>query len=152
MPDANDVNPPVELEEASQSVEGKPDARPRVPEPLPVRLIAIEDVRLLAPAGVEEELDAFYVGLLLFVRVEGELTYRADNFDLKFEVREAPVVHDSLRPTGVEVLSLAETEKKLIDREIEYIRQRGTVAGLTTLLVLDPAGNWVEISENRVIH
>jgi hypothetical protein len=78
----------LELETASHSVESKPDARPRVPEPLPVRLTAIEDVRLPAPAGVETELDAFYVGILEFQRVEGELTYRADNFDLRFEILE----------------------------------------------------------------
>ena len=151
MSETQDKTSPFELESAAHPVEGKPDARPRVPEPLPVRLIAIEDVRLLVPAGVETQLDAFYVGLLQFERLTGELTYRADNFDLKFQVREPPVVHDSIRPTGIEVLSLADVEKKLIELEIEYIRQRGIVPGSTTLLVHDPAGNWVEVSENQVI-
>jgi hypothetical protein len=43
-----------------------------MPEPLPVRLVAVADVRLPAPAGVERALDAFYVGLLGCVREGAE--------------------------------------------------------------------------------
>ena len=56
-----------------------------------------------------------------------------------------------MRPLGVEVISLGETEKKLIALEMEYVRQRGTTPGLDSLLVLDPAGNWVEIVEYRPV-
>src|SRR5436190_18547273 len=107
-----------------------------MPEPLPVRLIAVENVRLPAAIGIDDRLDTFYVDLLEFERVRGELTYRADNFVLRFDTKEQPVSHDSLRPLGIEVLSLAETEKKLIDREIEYERHRGLTPGLETLLLL----------------
>jgi hypothetical protein len=135
---------------ASASSDGV-DRRTRIPEPLPVRLVAVEDVRLPALFGMEEELDAFYSGLLLFERVAGELAYRADNFILRFELADRPVVHESLRPLGIEVLSLAETEKKIIDAELEYTRQRGVTPGSETLLLLDPAGNWIEIGGIRLI-
>jgi len=117
---------------------------------LPVRLVAVENVRLPAPTGVEEKLDALYVDLLQFERCAGELAYRSDNFVLRFEVADRPVAHESLRAQGIEVISLAETEKKLIDAEIEYARQRGVTPGRETLLLLDPAGNWIEIGEIRL--
>ena len=116
-----------------------------------MRLVAVEDVRLPGPIGVDEELDAFYAGLLLFERVGEELAYRADNFILRFELADRPVVHESLRPLGIEVLSLAETEKRIIDAELEYTRQRGVTPGSETLLLLDPAGNWIEVGEIRLI-
>ena len=64
------TNDAIELEEVSDSgaTRSEPDARRQMPEPLPVRLVAVADVRLPAPAGVERALDAFYVDLLGFVR------------------------------------------------------------------------------------
>jgi hypothetical protein len=135
----------VELEESSIEFKPQPDRRVRMPEPLPVKLVAVEDMRLLAPAGVEVQLDEFYVGLWGFERIENELTYRAENFRLSFDVREAPVQRESVRPTMIEVPSLAEAEKKLIDAKLEYIRQRAITPGRESLLVQDPAGNWVEV-------
>ena len=143
---------PLELELPEREFKAAPDNRLRMPEPLPVRLIAVEDVRLPAPAGTETLLDDFYVKLLQFERLENELSYRADNFVLRFDVIEHPVAHDSLRPTQIEVQSFAEVEQKLIDLEIEYTRQRGVTPGQETLLLLDPAGNWVELIEHRQIH
>jgi hypothetical protein len=143
---------PLETDVSAASTDAGVDRRPRIPEPLPVRLIAVEDVHLLAPPGVEEALDALYVGLLQFERLPGELSYRSDNFTLRFSVSaERPLVHDSLRPLGIEVLSLIDTEHKLVDAEIEYTRQRGVTPGSETLLLLDPAGNWLEISGIRLI-
>jgi hypothetical protein len=141
----------MELEPGNPNFEPQLDHRVRLPEPLPVRLVAVEDVLLPAPAGVEQELDLFYADMLEFERIIGQLSYRADNFTLQFKVSDGPVVHDSLRPLGVEVMSLADLEKKLIAAELEYVRQRGTTLGSDSMLVLDPAGNWVEISEIRRI-
>jgi hypothetical protein len=144
---------PFELEPAS-GFEPVEDRRPRMDEPLPVKLVAVDDVRMICPGGIEEELDAFYVGLWQFQRDVGEsgLVYRADNFRLRFEiVTESQFERDSLRPQGIEVMSLAEAEEKLIERELEYVRQRGLTPGQASLLLLDPAGNWVEIFECRPI-
>src|SRR6476646_6966161 len=120
-----------ELETPETNFKPKADRRVRIPEPLPVRLIAVADVRLSAPAGIETELDDFYVVMLGFERVESlaEPTYRAENFMLSFAIEEPPVVHDSLRPLGIEIPSLGEAEKKLIDAEMEYTRQRGLTPG-----------------------
>ncbi len=146
-----------ELEPVEGDFQPKPDNRPRMPEPLPVRLVAVDDVRMLLPAGFDEAaLDAFYVTLLGFEKLgpdtlEAQPAYRAENFLLRFEVEAAPVERDTLRPQGVEVLSLAEAEQKLIEAEIEYERHRGVTPGQDGLLARDPGGNWVEIVQVRVV-
>ena len=151
MADRSDDAIPLETDLTATSP-GRPDRGPRIPEPLPVRLVAVDDVRLPAPAGVEDKLDAFYVDLLEFQRVAGELAYQSDNFMLRFEVaRDRPIPHESLRPQGIEVMSLAQTEKRLLDQEIEYSRQRSLTPGQQSLLLLDPAGNWIVIEEMRLI-
>ena len=71
-------------------------------------LETIEDARVVASAGLEKELDAFYVGILEFerdVKAEG-IVYKAENFRLIVEVVEGPVVRDDLRMLGVVVKSL----------------------------------------------
>jgi hypothetical protein len=142
----------LELEPAT-GLTPRVDRRRRMDEPLPVKLVAVDDVRLPAPAGVEVRLDEFYVGLLGFERVppETELVYRAENFVLRFDVEERPVEHDSLRPQGIEIVSLAEAELRLIEGECEYVRQRGVLPGSETIVLRDPAGNWVELVELRSI-
>jgi hypothetical protein len=146
--------PPFELEPGVEDFKPVLDNRFRMPEPLPVRLVAVEDIRLPSPTGIEEKLDAFYVELLQFERLRdpGEpIAFRADNFILRFDVADRPVVHESLRPTQIEVPSLQEAEKKLLELELEYTRQRGMTPGEESLLMIDPAGNWIELQEYRVI-
>lgn len=138
---------------------GNPDFRPiidrrvRMPEPLPVKLVAVADVRMPAPAGVEVKLDEFYIDMLGFERFEPltALIYRAENFTLHFDVQERPVTHEDMGPQMIEVPSLADAEHQLIHREIEYIRQKGVSPGRETLLLMDPAGNWIELIEMRRI-
>jgi hypothetical protein len=142
-----------ELEPSANVTLPRPDKRPLIPQPLPVKLVAIEDVHLPAPAGLETELDAFYVRMWEFERDENEagLVYRADNFRLRFDVLEPPIARDELRPVQIEVRSLREAEHKLIEAELEYERQKGLTAGSDVLLVLDPAGNWVALVEAKAI-
>ena len=142
----------LELEPAT-GLKPRVDRRPRIDEPLPVKLVAVDDVRMPAPAGVEVQLDGFYVDLLGFERMvpETELNYRAENVALRFEVQERPVEHENLRPQGIEVPSLAEAELMLIEGEYEYVRQRGVVLGTETIVMRDPAGNWIELIELRAI-
>jgi len=148
---------PLEDHATAGADQGNADPRPRLPEPLPVRLVAVENVRMIAPRGAEAKLDLFYVGLLGFDRYageeagDGELVFRAENVLLRFKLVDPPIVHDTLRPQGIEVLDLAELEKKLVEAELEYTRERGTTPGRETLLLLDPGGNWVEIGEIRLI-
>src|SRR3954454_9604123 len=59
---------PIALDPAGGESLPELDRRRRMPEPLPVRLVAVADVRLPATAGLERELDAFYVDLLGFER------------------------------------------------------------------------------------
>jgi hypothetical protein len=125
------------------------DPRPHMPDPIPVKLLAIHDVHLPARAGTDALLDQLYVELLDFQRDRKApgLVYRAENVRLCFEVTEEPVVKRDLRPTGIIVPSLPEAELKLLEAGIEYTRQRGLTPGSEMLVLLDPGGNWIELME-----
>lgn len=144
----------MELDEASEKFNAPPDRRPRLAEPPPVQLVAVADVELPGVAGRELAMDAFYVALLGFERDAAaghDLVYRAENFRLRFRILERPEPRDDLRPVGVTVPSLPAIVERLTEREIEFLRQRGFGPGEESLLLRDPAGNWVEISESRPI-
>jgi hypothetical protein len=145
---------PIELDEPS----GQP-IRPLIPvileQPLPVRLVAIEDVHVPCPAGVDHLLDAFYVDLLNMVRLndiddidENGVTvirFRADNHVLHLHVEDRPVEHDALRPLIVELDDRASLMKKLIANHIHYEWVKGIAAGDDHVLLIDPAGNYVGV-------
>jgi hypothetical protein len=118
-----------------------------------VRLATVDDARLPAAAGLERQLDAFYVGVLGFARVprDDAIAYRAENFILHFTVIEPPLRRDDMRPLGMEVPSLAELELKLVAAEVEHTRQRGLLPGEESIVLLDPAGNWLEIVDRRAV-
>jgi len=143
----------VELEPSPNIALPPADRRPVIPEPLPVRLVAIEDVHLPAPAGREVELDEFYAGMWGFERDtrESSVVYRADNFRLRFDVLEPPIQRQEMRPVQIEVRSLLRAEHKLVEAKIEYERQKGLTPASDALLLLDPAGNWVALSEMKEI-
>src|SRR5690348_3472969 len=146
-------NEPIELAEVGAGLTPVADQRPRIPEPLPVRLMVIDDVHFQTTAGLERELDRLYVSILRFEREcdEEQLAYRADNARIIFNVIEVPSPRISLRPIGIEVPSLAEMEAKLCEAEIEYTRQRGLTPGTDVLVLLDPAGNWLELNEAPIV-
>lgn len=144
---------PIELAEAATGDLPMADRRPRMPEPLPVRLVVIDDVHLTTPAGNEELLDEFFVELLGFERDadDSKIIYRADNARILFEVLEVPACRVNYRPIQIEVRSLVEMEVKFVEAEIESTRQKGLSPGQDSLLLMDPAGNWMEILETRVV-
>jgi hypothetical protein len=139
----------VELVDSTGHLLPTADRRPRIPEPLPVRLVAVEDVRLSALMEAARDLDEFYVGLMGFERehIQSENIYRAENLRLRISLTTTPPPRD-LRPLGIEVVSLADVERRLIEREMEYEVQKSLLPGRRTLLLLDPGGNWVSISES----
>ena len=144
---------PIELIAPTDHFQTTSDCRPRIPEPLPVKLITIDHATLPTPAGLETQLDDFYIGLFGFQRAQPAeaLVYHAENFDLRFDVIEPPFQRESLRALGIEVASLADAEKKLIDHEIPHTRQKSLQPGRESLLLVDPAGNWLELTESRAI-
>jgi hypothetical protein len=144
----------MELEESSFNFKPVVDRRPRVPEPLPVRLIAVADMRIESAAGLERKLDRFYVTLLGMERVPSTgdaIVFRTENFDLYVDVLEPPVMREDFRPVRIEVKSLAEIQLKFVEAEVEHTRRKGLTPGDETLVLQDPAGNWVEITESRII-
>lgn len=145
----------IELDLPSDAFEVGEDRRSRIEEPPPVRLISIDDCMLWAPAGLERQLDEFYVGLLKLEREEipgdeQELVYRAENFRVRIQVLERPVQREDFRPLTLVVDSINDLARRLTHAEIDYHRPRGLVPGLDNLLLSDPAGNPVSIGEYRV--
>ncbi len=143
---------PIELE-AETGVQPVPDRRARMEEPLPVRLVAIADVTLPVRAGVEVEMDRFYVGMLEFMRDADlrQLVYHADNFAIRFVVQELLPERGEYRPLQIEVQSLLVAEQKLMEAKMEYVRQKTLTPGEESIVLLDPAGNWVELVESRAV-
>jgi hypothetical protein len=129
------------------------DRRPKIEEPPPVRLVAVEDCRLIASAGLECELDRFYVGLLRFLRLDdpSRIVYKAENQDLYFEIVERQEPPRPMRTLGIVVPSLAELTQRFNDAEVEFTRLRGLVPGMQCLIVYDPAGNPLEITEFGIV-
>ena len=80
-----------------------------------------------------------------------QLVYHADNFALRFVVRELLPERGEYRPVQIEVQSLLAAEQKLMEAKMEYVRQRTLVPGEESLALLDPAGNWVELVEYRAV-
>jgi hypothetical protein len=140
----------MELEPSTGNFQPIVDQRPLVPEPLPVRVVAVEDVRLPAPCGSEQRIVDFYGGLLGFERDAKEvdsLVMRAENVRVRFVIFEPPMERDNLRILGIEVQSAAQVETKLIELQIPYVRLKGLLPGMDALSLQDPAGNWLAISE-----
>jgi len=116
--------------------------------------VAVEDVRVESPAGLEPELDAFYIELLKFEKeyADGDvIVYGAENFRLLVKVIEPPVLRDDMRPLLIEVPNLLEIEHQLIDLKIEYQRLRRLTPAHMSLFLMDPARNWVELVEYRAL-
>ena len=154
---------PIPLEETSAAVgrELRPigaagDARPRVPEPPPVALVSVTDVRLASVAGREHLLDRFYVDLLRFERDHDaggpfDLVYKAENHDLRFRIVETPPARDDCRPLGVLTPLFREIVEQLETMRYPFDRVRGLVAGEDALLLQDPAGNWLAVAAMREV-
>lgn len=130
------------------------DRRPRVYEPPPVRILAVDDVRLPTLAGLERKLDAFYVELLAFERDVSErrsIAYHAEKHRICLEVVEALAARDDYRPIGIEVPSIQALREKLDELEIEYEWQHSITPGMHQILIQDPAGNWLSIQSARFL-
>jgi catechol-2,3-dioxygenase len=115
--------------------------------------VAVDDVTLDSVAGLEKEMDQFYVDLLRFERdaTTHDLVYRAENFRLRFLVHETPRSREDMRSTGILVPSFPALIDRLNELEIEFIRQKGLAPGEESLLLRDPAGNWLELFEMKLV-
>jgi catechol-2,3-dioxygenase len=142
----------VELEPAPSEFKPIVDRRRLAPEPLPVLLIAIEDVTLPAPAGFEPQLHDFYVGMLGFSDLsdssKDKVVYGAENVNLRFDLQKDPAPREEYRTLGIQIESINELEHRLSDAQIEYERRRGMRSGSEMIVLRDPAGNWLELSEH----
>jgi len=130
------------------------DTRPRLLPPPPVRLDTLADAQLFAIAGMETQLDGFYVDILKFDRDDSEdgLAYRAENWRLRFELLERPQPREDYRLLGVVVPSLADIVGRLTDAGVSYTLQVGLLAGQECIVISDPCGNLLAITESRAIN
>lgn len=146
----NEPDSSLPLESAPVYAELLPDRRARMEEPPPVRLVAVEDVRVEAAAGLERDLDAFYASLLQFVKeyADGDvIVYGAENFRILMKVAEPPMLRDDLRPVIIEIASLSDLGRKLSELKIEFEYVQSLLPGSECILLRDPAGNWVQIMQ-----
>lgn len=111
----------------------------------PTELVLGGAVPRLSPARVRSELPP------LPSRAMQGPVYRAENHRICFHVLEPPIERETLRPLGIEVPSLTSTRLQIEQMEIEYTRQRGLYPGQDALLLQDPAGNWIEMTESRPV-
>ena len=125
-----------------------------MPEPPPVRLVAVDDVHLPAETGPSDRMDDFYVGLFGFERRYADrdvIVYHAERFRLMFDLTEPPVEHEHLRPVGVEVPRLAVLIERLRDAGVAFNVAKAIVSGQVVLEMQDPAGNWLAVTERREV-
>jgi hypothetical protein len=149
---------PIQLDILSEPMSLEEDRRRRIEVPPPVRLVAVDDCLLWSPAGLERELDEFYVNALRLEREPAasgqaghELVYRAENFRVRIEIIERPATREDFRPLTLVVESLPDLIQRLADAEIEHERLRGLTPGMDTILLRDPAGNPVAVGEYSVV-
>lgn len=145
----------MELEDPTAKVKTpNDDKRPHMPEPPPVRLLAIADMRLPVVAGLEKELDRFYVGLLKFERDADDadhIAYRAERWRVVFSVVERPPARVDYRPVMVQIPHFDWFVDMLKSSSIEFEWQKGVAPGVEAVLLKDPAGSWVSVSALREI-
>lgn len=150
-----DAPPAATLEALAQAA--REDTRPTLVEPPPVRLAAVADVSLPTIAGLEPQLDAFYVDLLRFARANNENTphkapiYLAEKRAIVFHLVEAPPERDAVRPIAIQTPFYDQIIEQLEFDGVEYELVRGLVAGNDAILLRDPAGNWVAIGDWREV-
>lgn len=76
----------------------------------------------------------------------GPRVYRAENFALRYRLTASPTP-ETLKTIQVEVPSLEEVVRLLLERQIGYERFRGLTPGLVWLHVPEPSGHVVEVFE-----
>lgn len=121
-------------------------------EPPPVRLVAVEDVRVDAPVDSQAALNEFYGDMLKFNReyADGDVVvFGAENFRLLIRLVDPPVLRDDLRPILIEIPDLLAMENALVARKIDYQRIRRLTLAHASLVLMDPARNFVELLEYR---
>ena len=117
------------------------------------RILAIEDVHLCSPPTVEADLRIFYTGLLgLDLMGEAPGTsligfrgYPRSGPQLIVTLTTDPQAHSPRRQVLVQVASLRECAEALSDRGIAFEWSQGWSFYDRRLLILDPAGNRVEL-------
>jgi len=141
-----------ELENPQIAFEITSDSRLRMTEPIPVTLEAVDDMRLPRPTLDGKMLKLLYadiIGLQLEPNDGGDLCFRSGNYRLRFDLPQGTARY--YRPLRIVVPSLRAIEHRLVEREIEYERQKGLAPGGEILALQDIEGNYLEIRQHRAV-
>lgn len=136
----------MKLEKPKFKFKARKDRRPKMEEPPPVMLEAVDDVQLPKPVK-RDQLVLLYTGILEFTEIPESFAFKASNFAVHF--RSEAKDDRNYRPVRVVVPSISATEARLIEHEIIYERQKGITPGDEVLVLQDADGNWLEIRERR---
>ena len=117
------------------------------------RLLAIDDVRLTAPAGLAEPFREFYADLLGFTPIKSAepdacLVFRGfprSGPRLFVTVTETPEERPPRRQAVILVDSLTRMAEALAERHLWFGWSTGWFAHERRLLTQDPGGNWLEL-------
>jgi hypothetical protein len=131
-----------------------------IPEPPPVRVTAVEDVVLQAPAHLAPSIDRLMTVILpmvkeLPIRPEyaklGALgVYLAENVRVIYLARDEPPPSPR-HVLQLELADLRALRQRLQDAEIEYELSKRLMPGDVRVAFLDAAGNPIEVLENRAV-
>jgi hypothetical protein len=138
--------PAATLKALSEAAEA--DDRPMLDEPPPVKVLAVRDVELQAADDELPAVAAFYAGLLGLKPLDAR-TFGSATVDLRLVPPEGE--RDSLKPLGLQAQHYKQIVERLQMDEVDFEIVRGLVAGGDTILLRDPAGNWVGIGEWREV-
>ena len=154
-PEALPLEPSPEM-----AVEPVHDLRPLIPVPPPVRVIAVEDVTLVAPAKCVGAIDHLMTVVLTLVKEEpmrqadveaGAIgVYQAENVRVVYLARDEPPPSPR-HILQLELGDLRGLRQRLQDAEIEYELSKRLMPGDVRVAFLDVAGNPIEVLENRAI-
>lgn len=152
---------PLPLEPPPETViEPVHDLRPVMPVPPPVRVIAVEDVTVLAPAEHAAAIDRLMTEILPLVKEvpmkqayvdAGAIgVYLAENVRVVYLARDEPPPSPR-HILQMELADLRGLRQRLQDAEIEYELSKRLMPGDVRVAFLDAAGNPIEVLENRAV-
>jgi hypothetical protein len=155
----------MQVEDHAQPFQPVNDTRLRMYEPPVVRLISIDDVTLHATPATAPLLDFFYIQLLGFERHADDLNhtennpknpvtqiiYRAEKNSVIFDIVNVVLPRDDYRPVQVATPLFDLFVRQITELEMPFEWQKGVAPGLETVLLKDPAGNWMLVEPIRAI-
>lgn len=113
------------------------------------RIVAVEPVRMEAPAELVDELRDFYLDVAMLeelpvVDQEPGLRFGSEQTELRIRFCSTPTIDSVALRTTIGIPSIEDLVEKLEDREIAFQRLTGLVYTDRRVQTCDPAGNRID--------